>query len=178
VPLVSGAAIVVSGQWAVYGGLTPKGKKRACYRCLWPEVLSGTGRDRCDELGVLGMVTGLVGCGMAGEVVRLLIGTAGERNLNFLGRVLRKSDEDPLLHFVKMGGTPMVRSVRMRGPRKLCLVCGDGARIPDDLEEMGYEAFCAGPGVSTKGNNGRSGLERIGVKVGQTGRVCVSADQR
>lgn len=79
IPLVSGAAISLSGQWAIYSGLTPSGRRRACYRCLWPEVLPGAGwNDRCDEVGVLGPVTGLVGSGMAGEVIRLLIGTAGK----------------------------------------------------------------------------------------------------
>ena len=73
VPLVSGAAISSSGQWAVYGGNTRKGKKRACYRCMWPAIV-GDGGGKCSEVGVWGPIPGLVGCGMAGEVLRLIIG--------------------------------------------------------------------------------------------------------
>jgi adenylyltransferase/sulfurtransferase len=77
-PLVSGAAISSAGQWAVYGGSTSKGKQRACYRCLWPKMVNAGGNDRCEELGVYGVVTGMVGTGMASEVIKVLIGNDGE----------------------------------------------------------------------------------------------------
>ena len=79
IPLVSGAAISSAGQWAVYGGKTSKGKgkQRACYRCLWPTLVNAGGNDRCEELGVYGMVTGMVGVGMASEVIKVLIGNDG-----------------------------------------------------------------------------------------------------
>jgi adenylyltransferase/sulfurtransferase len=76
VPLVSGAAIASVGQWAVYGG-SAKGKKRACYRCLWPSLLPGSS-GRCEDVGVWGVVTGLVGTGMAGEVLKLLLENEGK----------------------------------------------------------------------------------------------------
>ena len=78
IPLVSGAAISSAGQWAVYGGITPKGKRRACYRCLWPRMVNAGGNDRCEELGVYGVVTGMVGTGMASEVIKVLLGNDGE----------------------------------------------------------------------------------------------------
>ena len=77
IPLVSGAAISSSGQWAVYGGSTRKGKKRACYRCMWPAII-GDGGGMCSEVGVWGPITGLVGCGMAGEALRLIVGNDGQ----------------------------------------------------------------------------------------------------
>ena len=77
IPLVSGAAISASGQWAVYGGTTRKGKRRACYRCMWPAVV-GDGGGKCSEVGVWGPMTGLVGSGMAAEVLRLIIENEGQ----------------------------------------------------------------------------------------------------
>ena len=76
-PLVSGAAISTAGQWAVYGGTSPSGSRRACYRCMWPRVV-GDGGGRCDEIGVWGPVVGLVGVAMAGEALRLVLGSEGE----------------------------------------------------------------------------------------------------
>lgn len=76
-PLISGAAISSAGQWAVYGGATSKGKRRACYRCLWPKMVNAGGNDRCEELGVYGVVTGMVGTGMASEVIKVLIDNDG-----------------------------------------------------------------------------------------------------
>jgi adenylyltransferase/sulfurtransferase len=77
-PLVSGAAISSAGQWAVYGGSNSKGKRRACYRCLWPKMVEAGGNDRCEELGVYGVVTGMIGTGMASEVIKVLLGRDGE----------------------------------------------------------------------------------------------------
>jgi len=81
-PLVSGAAISSAGQWAVYGGTNSKGKRRACYRCLWPKMVEAGGNDRCEELGVYGVVTGMIGTGMASEVIKVLLGRDGP--LSFL----------------------------------------------------------------------------------------------
>jgi len=77
-PLISGAAISSAGQWAVYGGVNSKGKRRACYRCLWPKMVEAGGNDRCEELGVYGVVTGMIGTGMASEVIKVLLGRDGE----------------------------------------------------------------------------------------------------
>ena len=75
--LVSGAAIASAGQWAVYGGTSSTGTKRACYRCMWPRVI-GNGGGNCDEVGVWGPVVGMVGIAMAQEVLRVVIGLPGK----------------------------------------------------------------------------------------------------
>ncbi|TXT10707.1 hypothetical protein VHUM_02212 [Vanrija humicola] len=131
-PLVSGAAIAGSGQWAVYGGVldAAAGTRRACYRCLWPRVVGDPGS--CADNGVWGPVTGLVGTAMASEVIKILIG---------------KADAQPLLHLLHLGGSPLVRSVRMRGPSAKCVACGPAAEITDDLDAVGYDAFCGGDAV-------------------------------
>ncbi|WWD07897.1 hypothetical protein V865_006004 [Kwoniella europaea PYCC6329] len=150
--LVSGAAISSAGQWAVYGGSTRAGKRRACYRCIWPSVLPGSG-GKCEEEGVWGVVTGLVGTGMAGEVIKLITG---------------KEDQEPLLHLHHLCSNPLIRTIRMKGPSPKCIACGPSATITDDLDVYGYESFCAGamgPEVDEETGlvEGREG-ERINVK--------------
>lgn len=130
IPLVSGAALGAAGQWAVYGG--PEGKdsdvRRACYRCLWPKPGPSA---RCDEAGVWGPVTGLVGSGMAAEALRVVIGSEGKSSL----------------HILHMGGSPMVRTVGMRPRSVKCVACGPNATITDDLESVDYDLLCNGGGV-------------------------------
>ncbi|WWC87090.1 uncharacterized protein L201_001976 [Kwoniella dendrophila CBS 6074] len=152
IPLVSGAAISSAGQWAVYGGSTKAGKRRACYRCIWPSVLPGSG-GKCEEEGVWGVVTGLVGTGMASEVIKLIIG---------------KEDPEPLLHLHHLCSNPLIRTIRMKGPSPKCIACGPNATITNDLDVYGYESFCSaamGPDVNEDSGlvDGSEG-ERIDVK--------------
>jgi adenylyltransferase/sulfurtransferase len=67
-PLVSGAAIRMEGQVAVFdhrrGG--------PCYRCLYRE--EGDEAERCSESGVLGPAVGIVGSWQAAEALKLLLG--------------------------------------------------------------------------------------------------------
>ncbi|WRT64977.1 uncharacterized protein IL334_001918 [Kwoniella shivajii] len=129
IPLVSGAAISSAGQWAVYGGKPlQSGKKRACYRCIWPSIIPGSA-GKCEEEGVWSVVTGLVGTGMASEVIKLIIG---------------KEDPEPLLHLHHLCSNPLIRTIRMKGPSAKCIACGPSASITDDLDVYGYESFCAG----------------------------------
>jgi adenylyltransferase and sulfurtransferase len=89
IPLISGAAIGHGGQWSIYGGLKKKdGKRRACYRCLWPKPLPRKeGEGTCEEEGVWGAVTGLVGTGMASEAIKMIVGMEGESR-EIVSRVL------------------------------------------------------------------------------------------
>ncbi len=68
--LVSGAASGWSGQVSVFAsGLE---KDAPCYRCFVPEFPPGA--QACDEAGVVGPVTGLVGSAMALEAIKLITG--------------------------------------------------------------------------------------------------------
>jgi adenylyltransferase/sulfurtransferase len=97
--LVSGAAISMGGQWSVYGGYhrgglprprtqrrrvdiaeAAQGKRRPCYRCIWPKPLpsAGPGAGTCEEEGVFGPVVGIVGVQMAAEAMKVILGLDGK----------------------------------------------------------------------------------------------------
>jgi len=67
-PLVSGAAIRMDGQLAVFDGrgVGP------CYACLYPDA--GENQETCEEAGVLGPVTGVIGSMQALAALKLLLG--------------------------------------------------------------------------------------------------------
>jgi molybdopterin/thiamine biosynthesis adenylyltransferase len=70
-PLVSGAAIRMEGQLAVFRADLPGAP---CYRCLWEEEAEGL--ENCRGNGILGPVVGTIGCMMATEVLKILTGCA------------------------------------------------------------------------------------------------------
>lgn len=72
-PLVSGAALGFNGQLAVYNW----GAESPCYRCVWPRVAKQpAGKGTCEEEGVLGPVTGVIGTLMALEAIKIVTGLA------------------------------------------------------------------------------------------------------
>lgn len=72
-PLVSGAAMKYEGQLCVYN-LQPNGP---CYRCLFPKPPSPELIGTCEDSGVLGVVTGVIGCMQALEAIKLITGQHG-----------------------------------------------------------------------------------------------------
>lgn len=78
--LVSGAASRWSGQVAVYASGVQA--DAPCYQCFVPELPPEA--EACDEVGVVGAVTGMVGTNMALELIKLVVGT-GEP---LIGRLL------------------------------------------------------------------------------------------
>lgn len=67
-PLVSGAAIRMEGQVAVFSG-KPSGP---CYQCLYPQ--DGGLDDTCSANGVLAPVVGIIGSIQATEAIKVLTG--------------------------------------------------------------------------------------------------------
>jgi molybdopterin/thiamine biosynthesis adenylyltransferase len=100
-PLVSGAAIRLEGQLAVFDARRPESP---CYACLYPDT--GESEETCEEAGILGPVAGAIGSLQALVALQLLLGRthAGE---------LRTWDASSLEW--------KTRSVK-RDPR--CAVCG------------------------------------------------------
>lgn len=70
IPLVSGAAIKLTGQLFV---VDPRQPDAPCYACLYPE--DGQDEDlRCATTGILAPVTGVIGCLQAVEAIKLITG--------------------------------------------------------------------------------------------------------
>ncbi len=68
-PLVSGAAIRMDGQFAVY---RPDLEDSPCFRCLYAPEDEPV--ERCSETGVLGSVCGTIGALQATEVLKIIAG--------------------------------------------------------------------------------------------------------
>ena len=105
-PLVSGAAIRFEGQLAVFKHATDAGP---CYRCLYAEADENL--EDCAGQGILGPVAGTVGCMMATEAIKLIVGLPSQ----FDGRL-----------WVYDAITGASRSVRIHR-RNDCQVCGKPA---------------------------------------------------
>ncbi len=102
--LVSGAASRWSGQVSVYAsGVLPEAP---CYRCFVPETPPDA--EACDDVGVVGALTGMVGTRMALEAIKLI--TAAGKPL--IGQ---------LLLIDGLSGESRVLKLR---PNPDCSVCG------------------------------------------------------
>jgi len=69
-PLISGAAIKLTGQLFV---MDPRQPNASCYACLYPED-SADEDLRCATTGILAPLTGVIGCMQAIETIKLLAG--------------------------------------------------------------------------------------------------------
>ncbi|MEJ2514080.1 MAG: HesA/MoeB/ThiF family protein [Gammaproteobacteria bacterium] len=103
-PLVSGAAIRMEGQLAVFRTDRPGAP---CYRCLWEEEAEGL--ENCRGNGILGPVAGTVGCIMATEALKLLTGCAPDAS----GRLMLYDAREASWRTLKLDRDPS------------CPVCGN-----------------------------------------------------
>ena len=69
-PLVSGAAIKLTGQLFV---MDPRQPNTPCYACLYPEEAQDE-ELRCATTGILAPVTGVIGCMQAVEAIKFITG--------------------------------------------------------------------------------------------------------
>lgn len=107
-PLVHGGVIEYEGQVFVV-----RPGDSACLRCVFPEPPEPGQAARCEEAGVLGSAAGVIGCLMAHETLKLLLG---------LGEPL----SDRLLVFQGVAGRFREVPVR-RDPA--CAICGQAPSI-------------------------------------------------
>ncbi len=127
-PLVHGSVYRLEGQATVFypsrGG--------PCYRCLFPVPPEPGAVPSCEEVGVLGVLPGVIGTIQAAEVIKLLLGK-GE---TLVGRLL----------FCDLSATRFQELVIRRNPR--CPVCGEEA---PSVALIDYEAFCGLRGEREEG---------------------------
>jgi adenylyltransferase/sulfurtransferase len=121
-PDVYGSIFRFEGQVGVFGA--PGGP---CYRCLFRDPPPRELAPSCEEAGVLGVITGIVGSLQALETVKLITG-AGQP---LIGRLL----------LVDALASRFRELAVKRDPD--CPVCGDR---PSITELIDYEAFCAAAG--------------------------------
>jgi len=102
-PLVTGAAIRFEGQLAVFRHDRPGGP---CYNCLYSEADENL--ESCAGQGILAPVVGTIGCMMATEALKLLVG-------------LESMLDGKLWVYDALAGTAKIFGIK---PRAGCPVCG------------------------------------------------------
>ena len=127
-PVVSAAAQGYEGQLVVLHKHIDDQLRGPCYRCLFPRAPRPEHTQSCEDGGVIGCITGLVGTMQATEAIRL-IARVGETS-------------SPTMTFVSPFSLVPFRHVRVRPRQRTCRVCGEHANIKNLVNED-YVAFCA-----------------------------------
>lgn len=149
-PLVSGAAQRFDGQLCTYN-LGPEGP---CYRCLFPKPpASSEATPSCEETGILGAVTGVIGSLQALEAIRVIVGL---------------HDEQPSLLIYAALGVPPFRSIKLRKRRAACPACGTEGEKVGKVEDIDYVQFCGGP---------RPDWETLGLNPGSNTASRITANE-
>ncbi|KAI0078294.1 hypothetical protein K474DRAFT_1660503 [Panus rudis PR-1116 ss-1] len=143
-PLVSGAAQKYEGQLSVYN-LGPDGP---CYRCLFPRPPAPELTGSCAEVGVLGVVTGIIGNLQALETIKIITGL---------------HEGKPSLLIFSALSMPPFRSIKLRSRRPTCSACGTEGEKLGSISNTDYVAFCGGarPDWETQGLVVRDPQRRI-----------------
>ncbi|WP_101927680.1 MULTISPECIES: molybdopterin-synthase adenylyltransferase MoeB [Luteimonas] len=122
-PLVYGAVHRFEGQVSVFDAGRHRGAQ-PCYRCLFPEPPPPEAAPNCAEVGVLGVLPGVIGLLQATEVLKLLLGIGTPLS----GRLLQFDALGLRFRETRLGADPE------------CAVCAPGRGFPGYID---YAAFCA-----------------------------------
>ncbi len=125
IPNVHAAIYRFEGQLTVFWPGSER-YRTGCYRCLFPEPPPPELAPSCSEIGVLGVLPGVLGTLQAMEAIKVLLGLGDL----VAGRVL---------YYDALRGT----FSEFKAPRNpKCRVCGEGARV-EGYED--YAQVCASP---------------------------------
>ena len=83
-----------------------EGKANPTYRCLFPEAPPPGTIPACAEAGVLGALTGMIGCMMALEVIREIVGGFGPGSEGLVGKLLMIDTRAMRFETVRYGWDP------------------------------------------------------------------------
>ena len=83
-----------------------EGKPNPTYRCLFPEAPPPGTIPACAEAGVLGALTGMIGCMMALEVIREIVGGFGPGSEGLVGKLLMIDTRAMRFETVRYGWDP------------------------------------------------------------------------
>lgn len=73
-PFVSASILRFEGQLSLFNYCDSSGKRGATYRCLYPEPPDPDAVPSCSEIGVLGVVPGILGSFQAAEALKVILG--------------------------------------------------------------------------------------------------------
>jgi adenylyltransferase/sulfurtransferase len=73
-PLVFGSIFKFEGQVTVFNYTNKNGKRGPTYRCLFPEPPAPGEVPNCSEIGVIGVLPGMIGTIQANEVIKVITG--------------------------------------------------------------------------------------------------------
>ncbi|KXN84563.1 Adenylyltransferase and sulfurtransferase MOCS3 [Leucoagaricus sp. SymC.cos] len=121
-PLISGAAQKYEGQLAIYN----LGSDGPCYRCLFPKPPAPESAGTCEETGILGAVTGIIGNLQALETIKLI------------------TDIKPSMLLFSAISSPPFRSIKLRSRKADCIACGNKDFSLSDIAETDYVQACGG----------------------------------
>ncbi|MCL2100921.1 MAG: molybdopterin-synthase adenylyltransferase MoeB [Fibromonadales bacterium] len=127
-PYVYGSVSELKGQASVFYA-----KEGPCYRCLYPEP-APLALKSCMTSGLLGVLPGVIGCIMANEVLKLIIGKQNVQQKQLTGRLLLFNAWDASFDELKISKD------------ENCPMCG---KDPSIKELIDYEEFC---GLKKDGN--------------------------
>ncbi|KXN68064.1 molybdopterin biosynthesis moeb protein [Conidiobolus coronatus NRRL 28638] len=119
-PLISGSALKLHGQLTIYNY-----KGGPCYRCLYPKPPPPETVTNCSDGGVLGPVTGIIGCFQALEAIKMIID-------NF--------EYNPSLVIFSADRSQYFTQVKLRSKKLNCAVCGTKPTITELID---YVQFCS-----------------------------------
>ena len=111
-PLVSGAAIRMEGQIAVFD---PRDPDSPCYRCLYTDDGRAEG-EPCALVGVLAPLLGIIGSVQAAETIKLIAGFG----TSLAGRLIALDATEMEWRELRLGKDPA------------CPVCGPGEVLSSD----------------------------------------------
>ncbi|KAG5338980.1 hypothetical protein C0989_005441 [Termitomyces sp. Mn162] len=84
----------------------------------------------CEETGILGAVTGVIGNLQAVEAIKIITGL---------------HDRKPTLLLYSALGTPLFRSIKLRSRKPTCAACGTDEQRVGTIQDVDYVQFCGGP---------------------------------
>jgi len=117
--LISGSALRFEGQLTIYNYA-----EGPCYRCLYPNPPPAETVTNCSDGGVIGAVTGIIGCLQALEAIKIIT----SNTCSYSGK---------LLLFDGYNGT--FRNIKLRYKQESCLVCSSNPKITQLID---YVQFC------------------------------------
>ncbi len=122
-PLVYGAVERFVGQVSVFHPGAARGIA-PCYRCLFPEPPSADQAPNCAEVGVLGVVPGIIGLLQANEALKLLLGIGD----SLIGRLLIVDALSASTREIRLAADPA------------CKLCAPATPFPGYID---YAHFCS-----------------------------------